>query len=358
MERARTIIRPSVLLTVVAYLLLCGVARATERCPCRPPEPRKPVGMDTPRPPKPEPPKEEKKEEAEKELGESNVVLIGNTGVVRFTPGWLDKLPLLGEGTVNQTSFFLRSISGDVPNAVLTSTGFGGVEFKLSGADGASPFVRGDCTPAPETGSTLALPVLKPDRPLKVWMRFPCDLVNNPGDADDGKLLVLVQGRKNLEGPLKVQPPSWSPLFTAFLWTAGVVIPAVLGLWLGNAGNVYIERWKADQAGAEAVRKFAQEQRATLDNFFPVTFQGVMGNSDEDFPGEMTRELRNRNILEVIPTVERERLKAAIEGSRRDEVRRILAEQFPDWGEQIDPGRPPKSKGRAFLARLTKLVGH
>jgi hypothetical protein len=176
-------------------------------------------------------------------------------------------------------------------------------------------------------------------------MRFPPDLITNSGDSVEGKILVVSPQKKNLEVPIKVQAPSWSPFFTAMLWAVGVIVPAIVTLLLGYQGSKLFARWQTRDTELAKLRTFITERYPLLGDLFTVHLATVMANADPDFPERMRVALTQHQVLDAIPDRERKEISSAIARCQRESIKQKLAELFPDWGEAI-AGRPITPRGR------------
>jgi hypothetical protein len=265
----------------------------------------------------------------EKPLGESPVVVTGNPGVARFSTSLIDNLPLLSRNDINVICFSVRALADPVGSSSITSTGLGNSEFGLIDVGTACP------AKAPRGTATLALPALRADSDVRLWMSFPREIIVNTGDSVDGKILVIVPQKKNLEVPLKVQAPSWSPLFTALLWSVGVIIPATITFLLGFQGNILFGKWQVRSAEFGKLTTYVAENHQALQDVLTIHLLTVLKNRDADFPENMRKALHD-DVWAVIPAREAQELRLAIARCQRVVVKKKLAELFPEWGQAID----------------------
>ena len=139
------------------------------------------------------------------ETTSDNLVVTNNVAVVRFSPSVWDRLPLVGGHTANEMVFQIRPVKQSVPVAVVTSSGLGNAVFiresdRATTTPQAGFFNIRRCPEPTWTGvSSLSLSDLKVGEDVKVRIRFPCDLVNDPGDTLEGKIIIMAPPQKPLE---------------------------------------------------------------------------------------------------------------------------------------------------------------
>lgn len=275
------------------------------------------------------------------------MVVTNNIAVVHFSPSRWDRLPLLGNYTANETVFVIRPIKENILNAVVTSSGFGNAVFiredalnanskhQLDGIFtrvlGALRNIRTCPEPSWDGAPSLALSNLKTGEEVKIRMRFPCDLVSDPGDALEGKILILAAPQKPLEVPLKIQTPPASSFYIALLWFLGVVIPALIGYWIYKLQS----RWTEQRAQWAVWEKYIYNNRPTLQDFFTVHYKQMFAHNATEFAKEVKDEFVKREMIDKIPPREWRKLENAIERCNRRAIQRRLARFFPVWKKQI-----------------------
>jgi hypothetical protein len=276
----------------------------------------------------------------------SSLVVINNIAVVRFSPSAWDRLPLFGGYTSNEAVFVIRPIKEDVSSAVVTSSGLGNAVFiresalnadtqgRLARLQAAFLNIRGCPEPSWAGASSLPLSDLKAGEDVKVRIRFPCDLVSDPGDTLEGKILVIVPQQKLLEAPIKIQNPAASPFYTALLWFLGLMIPTLLSYQIYKLQNQVSEQrvqWAAFQ-------KYIYDNRTTLADFFDVYYKEISPDKDPEFAKKLAQEFAIRKIIENIPVRERRKIEDAITRCNRSAIRKALTKAFPSWKKQIGGG--------------------
>lgn len=266
---------------------------------------------------------------------ENNLVVTNNTAVVRFSPSVWDRLPLIGDYTVNETVFQIRTTTKDVSNVVITSSGLGNAVFVKDGSPGTnapvSQFARSCPEPSWAGTPSLVLPELNVGQEVKIRMRFPCDLINDPGDSLEGKILVIAPQQKLLEVPLKVQSSSVSTAYTALLAFVGIMVPALVAYSFYKMQN----RWSEHRAQWAAHEKFILDNSGVLHNFFSAYYKEVVEHEDHEFARKLHGEIVSKGWVATIPPREWRRLEKAFSNCSRKTIRRRLAKLFPGYRQHI-----------------------
>jgi hypothetical protein len=277
-----------------------------------------------------------------------NLVVTDNIAVVHFSPSRWDRLPLLGNNTANETVFLIRPIKENISNAVVTSSGLGNAVFIREDALKANSWQLTDgifarvlnavrnirtCPEPLWNGTTsMTLSNLKMGEEVKIRMRFPCDLVSDPGDTLEGKILVIAGLQKPLEVPLKIQAPAASSFYTALLWFLGVVIPTLIGYGIYKLQN----NWTEQRAQWATLDKYIYDNRQILDDFFTIHYKQIFADQGAKFASGLREAFVKRNIVDQIPPRQRRKFEKAIGRCSRRSIQRRLVKFFPVWKRQIN----------------------
>lgn len=285
---------------------------------------------------------------------EANILLVtNNTAVVHFSPSRWDRLPLLGTYTANETVFLIRPIKENIPNAVITSSGLGNavfiredvlnlsakqrVEGLFSRLLNAFRNIRTCPEPSWNGAPSLALSNLKVGEEVKIRMRFPCDLVSDPGDTLEGKILIIAAPQKPLEVPVKIQTPAASSFYTALLWFLGVVIPTLIGYSIYKLQS----KWTEQRAQWAILEKYISSNRSFLDDFFTVHYKQMVESDARAYAKGVREEFEKRQMVDKIPPGEWRKLQKALDRCNSKAIQRRLAKFFPIWKSEIK-GRFPR----------------
>jgi hypothetical protein len=263
---------------------------------------------------------------------ETNLVVINNTAVVRFSPSWWDRLPLIGNYTANETVFQIRATTKDVAYVDITSSGLGDAVFVVDGSQTTVPanqFARGCPEPSWAGRSNLRVENLKVGQDVKIRMRLPCNLVSDPGDSLEGKILIMAPQQKMLEVPLKIQSPPASSAYTAFLAFLGVMIPALVGYWFFKRQG----KWSEHRSHWATFRKHILDNSNEINNFFGVYYYELRSVDDRSFAQKLHNEFVTRGWVATIPPREWQKLEKAFINRRA--IKKHLSKLYSGWKEHI-----------------------
>lgn len=279
-------------------------------------------------------------EKSAEATAENNLVVTNNTAVVRFSPSMWDRLPLIGNYTLNETVFQIRATTKDVANVVITSSGLGNAVFMKDGSPETNAPVRQFALSCPEPSwagtPSLVLPELKMGQEVKIRMRFPCDLVNDPGDSLEGKILVIAPQQKMLEVPVKVQSSSVSTAYTALLAFVGIMVPALVGALVGYLFLKLQTNWSEQRTHWTTLRKFILDNPVEMQNFFIDYYKVAAAKDDHEFAKNLHDRFVAKQWVETIPPREWRRLERAFSDCDRKEIDKRLAKLFPGYKRHIN----------------------
>jgi len=284
---------------------------------------------------------------AAQEAETSNLLVTNNTAVVHFSPSRWDRLPLLGTYTANETVFLIRPTKENIPSIVITSSGLGNavfiredkidlnakqrIEGLVSSFLNAFRNIRTCPEPSWNGVPSLALSNLKMGEEVKIRMRFPCDLVSDPGDTLEGKILIMAAPQKPLEVPLKIQTPVASSFYTALLWFLGVVIPTLIGYGIYQLQS----KWTEQRAQWANLEKYISSNRPFLEDFFTVHYKQMFDGTAREFAKGVREEFEKRQMVDKIPPGEWRKLQRALDRCNSRAIQRRLAKFFPIWKSEI-----------------------
>jgi hypothetical protein len=252
------------------------------------------------------------------------VVVSGGESELHIMPPLkLTFLSLLPGQTEACTDFTVSALSDEAKNIVVMSLGFGDGLF----ADPHAPAKRKAIWPLPivtAAGSRLRL-------------CLPARLVPSAGDSVSGKILILTPDRKPIEVPMKLSRPSSDPPSSALLWFVALLIPALLTYGVASVTAYRTNRNKQ----LARFGKYQDLAYSELKMFFGTHWENLQ-HADPNSPSfEVALEdaLREYRIWSRIPDKERESLRKLLRcrSASKEQIARLLATQFPDWKEKIDP---------------------
>jgi hypothetical protein len=184
--------------------------------------------------------------------------------------------------------------------------------------------------------SVLTLPLDQHEKVIGV--RVPVGLVQQPGNAVEGKIIIDEAVHKALEIPLKIERPS-DPVSTGFQWFFGIAIPALLSFGIGYVALKLNTRFSTRTEQLKAFRSFKDSEYDALDTFFTNFYSGAYDANPANPKGlvaELRKEMLKKKILSSIPQKERNRLEKALNLCQEKQIQESLGALFTEWRDSIE----------------------
>lgn len=243
------------------------------------------------------------------------------------------------------TEFVVSPLKMRVDTMLVTSTGLGTVH--LWRGDPARDL---EC---PRGAGANPLTISDIDRPTIIRARIgPVDLPKG-FKAFNGSVTVSVPGSKRVELPISIQERSPSRFATATLWFLGVLVPALLGAFIGYVAKVLSDKKQAAKLEQENFYTFIAGDGGTqvkrlFENFYPSVIHlvqpGSLSYNPVTFCRELRDELRERHILTALPRADRDELLALLDSANHKQVQTKLSALFPLYAPLITDATQPLSR--------------
>lgn len=229
-------------------------------------------------------------------------------------------------------------LGAPVDSLVLTSTGLGTVHLW-----------RGDLSLETDCAlgkGTNPLVISGPHSPTIIRARIGPLGLNKGFKALNGSVTVFVPGSKRVEIPISIQERTPSRFTTATLWFLGILVPAIIGAFIGYIGKVVTDRNQAAKLERDSFYTFiagdgGNHVKRLFENFYPGIIdllQPGIGKPDAvRFCRELRDELRERQILAALPHADRDELLALLDKADAAGVQTKLTALFPLYGPMITP---------------------